>query len=579
MAVPGHVAVSVVDLDQIAVSAHPSGVGDGAAVRGVDGRPSRDGDVDALVVGGPNAAGGAPPAETGGDASRGGPAEAAGGQPGGPVLRALETVLRDGLAKGDAGEDRPLDLRAVDIGDVGHRVRRAELAGGGHFIIALVKVGAVRVLHVEGHAVHVPLLLDHGHGQVGHGGGHGEDFADLQLVDVVAGVQGQQLVGGEAVVLGDLGPGVPLGHRVGDLGGLGAVKGLRQEAQVHQAVGGDKLLLHFHVLGEGDGDGALVGGGELDLLQKLLQRPLVGRGADALSVHVQAVGGGDHAHLLAQLLLVGLLVHQVLAAEQAGGVLNQGIVDGEAPAQGLGGDPFQLGPGLLGLRLAGEGAQHLPVIGDGDAVGIGGDEQHRRRRHAASRQEDGGVNPPAALFLGALGTLLPGGAVLLQHPLLEEAGPHGQQPPEKQHQLNGQPLGLREAVGLVLPDDAPPAAAEVQALFGDGLPGGTVLPPFRRAGLPGGGAPALPAAGGGGAAALRGPAFALLRLPVPDGGREVPVLPGAPALRKVLPLSGGFRLWPAALGGRDLDGGFFPVFAHEVSLYLALPGNGRGGMS
>ena len=50
----------------------------------------------------------------------------------------------------------------------------------------------------------------------------------------------------------------------------------------------------------------------------------------------------------------------------------------------------------------------------------------------------------------------------MQHPLLEEAAPHGQQAPEKQHQLNGQPFGLREAVGLVLPDDAPPAAAGMQ---------------------------------------------------------------------------------------------------------------------
>ena len=218
------------------------------------------------MVGGPDAAGGAPPAEAGADPPRGGPAEAAGGKPGGPGLRALEPVFRDGLAEGDAGEDRPLRFLSVDIGDVGHRVRRAVFSGGGDLVVAHVDVRAVGVLHVEGHAVHIPLLLDHGHGQIGHGGGHGEDFADLQLVDVVAGVQGFQLLGGQAVVLGNLGPGVSLCHGVGDLGGFGAVQGFGHIAQVHQAVGGHVFLLDLHILGKGDGDGALVGGGELDLL-------------------------------------------------------------------------------------------------------------------------------------------------------------------------------------------------------------------------------------------------------------------------------------------------------------------------
>ena len=485
-------------------------------------------------------------------------------------------MLRNGLPEGDAGEDRSLRLLAVDIRDVGHGVRRAVLPGGGDAVIAHVDVGAVGVLHVEGHAVHVPLLLDHGHGQVGHGGGHGEDFADLQLVDVIAGVQGQQLLGGEVVVLGNLGPGVSLGHGVGDLGGLGAVEGFRQEAQVHQAVRGHELLLHLHVLGEGDGDGALVGGGELNLLQELFQSALIGRRADALPVHIQAVGGGDHAHLLAQGLLIGFLVHQILAAKQAGGILNQGIINGEAPSQSPGGDPLQLLPGLLGLRLVGEGGQDLAVVGDGGAHGVGGEEQQYRRQNAAAGQERHGVNTPAPLSLGTLGALLTGGAVFLQYPFLKQVSPHGEHTPEEQHHLHRQTLGLREAMGLVLPDDAPPAAAEVQLLLGDGLAQTAGLP-LGAPGLPG---RVLPVPGGASLGSGAPPSWGglilpVLRGPVPDGGGQglLPVPPGAPPVGKVvLHEGGGLRLrgalLPVLFAGLFLGRGggcrcFFLVFTHR----------------
>ena len=72
--VPGDIAVAVLGLHQITVAAHPAGVGHGAAIGGVDGCPSGDGDVDALVVGGTDAAGGFPSAEVGADPTAGGPA-------------------------------------------------------------------------------------------------------------------------------------------------------------------------------------------------------------------------------------------------------------------------------------------------------------------------------------------------------------------------------------------------------------------------------------------------------------------------------------------------------------------------
>ena len=68
------------------------------------------------------------------------------------------------------------------------------------------------------------------------------------------------------MVLGDLRPGVALFHLVGDLGGLGAVQGLRQIPQVHDLIAGDILLLDLHAFGKVAGDGVLIGAGGFQLL-------------------------------------------------------------------------------------------------------------------------------------------------------------------------------------------------------------------------------------------------------------------------------------------------------------------------
>ena len=171
VAVVGHIAVAVVDLHQVAIAAHPAGVGNGAAVGRVDRRALGRGDVDALVVGGADAAGRGPAAEVGGDAAGGGPAEGAGGQPGGPLLGTLQPLLGHRLLEGHGGEHRALGLLAVDIGDVCHHVGGAVLALGRDLVVTLIQIGGVGVLNVVHDIFHIPLLPHHGHGQVGNGGG------------------------------------------------------------------------------------------------------------------------------------------------------------------------------------------------------------------------------------------------------------------------------------------------------------------------------------------------------------------------------------------------------------------------
>ena len=97
VAVVGDVAVAVVDLHQIAIAAHPAGVDHRAAVGGIDRRTVAVGDVNGLVVGAGAADTGVAPSEIGGDDAVAGPAEAAGGIPGGTLLGAAELLLRHRL--------------------------------------------------------------------------------------------------------------------------------------------------------------------------------------------------------------------------------------------------------------------------------------------------------------------------------------------------------------------------------------------------------------------------------------------------------------------------------------------------
>ena len=413
------------------------------------------------MVGGADAAGGFPSAEVGADPTAGGPAEAAGRHPGGPDLGAPEPVFGDRLFQSHGGENGPLRFLTVDIGGLSHHVRLAVFTLGGHLIVALIEVSAVGVLNVVGHIIQIPFLLYHGHGQVGDRGGQGQHFADLELIDVVAGVQRQQLCGGHVVLGGDLRPGIALFHLVSDLGRLGAVKQLRNIAQVHDLTGGNVLLPDLNILCKFTGNGIFIGGRLLQLVQQFLQRALVGGGADAYIVDVQAVGGGYKTDLIGKLVLVYGLILNVLTEHPAGIVLQQGIIDGVGLSQCPGGDAFQILPDGFGFRFGSQPSQHLPVIGDGGADGEEGAEQDDACQRTASSQEHQGVE---ALFLfkpdgESAGAEVPLSAAA-QQDLPQPAGSGGQQPPEHQQELQRLPVGLREPMGLSLPDNPAAAAAK-----------------------------------------------------------------------------------------------------------------------
>ena len=176
------------------------------------------------------------------------------------------------------------------------------------------------------------------------------------------------------MVLGDLRPGVPLDHGIGDLGGLGGVERLRQIAQVHDLFRGNVLVLDLHILRELAGDGVLIGGGVLELLQQLLQRALIGGGADELAVHVQAVGLGHQADLIGEILLEGLTVHHFLAGQQRRGIRQLGRIDAPVLPQGAGGLGLQILTGGLRRASGADRRHNLSFIGDGGAHRIEGEE-------------------------------------------------------------------------------------------------------------------------------------------------------------------------------------------------------------
>ena len=173
------------------------------------------------------------------------------------------------------------------------------------------------------------------------------------------------------MAVGNFRPGIPRLYLIGDFGALGAVQRLGNIAEVHDVLAGDILLFDFHILGKLAGNGLLCGGVFLQLYQKLLQRALIGRGADVFAVHIQAIRGSYQANFLGEVLLQRGLIHYLLPAEQAGGILNQGIINRKGLAQSPGCDSLQIGADLVRLRLAGYRGNHLAIIGDGNAQGIG----------------------------------------------------------------------------------------------------------------------------------------------------------------------------------------------------------------
>ena len=100
-----HKAVSVVDADGVTIAAHPAGVSDGTAVGSVDRRASGRRNIQALVIGGADAAGRFTATEIRGNTTADRPAERAGGVPGRTFLSAFQTVFRYGIPQCDRGYD------------------------------------------------------------------------------------------------------------------------------------------------------------------------------------------------------------------------------------------------------------------------------------------------------------------------------------------------------------------------------------------------------------------------------------------------------------------------------------------
>ena len=202
----GHIAVVVVDDDNIAHRALITGEDDASAVGSVDRRAARAGDVDALVVSRRAADAGVAVTKARGDAARARPAEAAGGVPGRTDLRAAGARLGHRVGERDGRDDRALLLLAVDIGDIGHDISLAERALGDHALVALIHGRIAHVVHVIVDVLDIVLPLGDLDGQIRHGVRERQRIADVDAVDVVAGVQRFELGGGHAVVVGDLAP-------------------------------------------------------------------------------------------------------------------------------------------------------------------------------------------------------------------------------------------------------------------------------------------------------------------------------------------------------------------------------------
>ena len=282
------------------------------------------------------------------------------------------------------------------------------------------------------------------------------------------------------MILRDLGPGVTRLHGVRGLSGLRAVQQLRQIPQVHHLFRGHVLLLDLHILRKFAGDGVLVRGAALELAQQLLQCALIGGRAHQLTVHIQTVRLGDQTDLLGQVLLQRRLVYHVLPQQQAGGILQQGVVDGVALPQRPGGDRLQVRRGLLRCGLGAHSGNHLAVVQNRRPEGVDGEEQPDGSSHAAAAQQHRWMQAPAVPQLGPQGRdpltpLLPAGA----DPFAQQPPQSGQHSPGQQKQLHRKPLRLREPLCLFLPYQTPPVAAGILGLFRQRLAAG-----HHRADLP-----------------------------------------------------------------------------------------------
>ena len=277
----------MVDDHGVAARAPPAGGAHRAAVGGIDGRAVGTGNVDALMTAGGAADTGVAVAEVGGDASRRGPAEAPRCDPARTFLGAAGTLLAHRIGQRHGGDDLALGLQTVDVYHVGYHIAGAVFARGEHAVVTLVHAGIVDVDDVIGNVVHIVLPLRDLHGQIGHGVADDQLVTDLQLVDVVAGVEPRQIVGGHAVVRCDLTPGVAGDDGVDHLAGLGAVERLGNVAEVGDRPGGNVALADAHVLLKISGERIVRGVELLDLLEQVVQRALILGRADQLVADIE----------------------------------------------------------------------------------------------------------------------------------------------------------------------------------------------------------------------------------------------------------------------------------------------------
>ena len=451
MLVIGLVAVAVIDDHGVAHRALVAGVLHRAAVCRDDRGAVGAGDVDAHVVCRRAADARVAVSEAGGQAAGGRPAEGAGGHPARTLLGAAGAGL--GLRRGqhDLRNDRALRFDAVDVLDVRHDVRRAIDARLDHAGVALIHRRVVDIGDVVVDLIDVVLTLRDLDGQVGDLFAQHQLVADVDAVDVVAGVQRQQLVVRHAVAGRDLGPGVAADDGVGLLIHLRAVDDLGDVAEIHQTVGGDVALADAHVLDEVDGQRVLRGADLGDLVQQRLDGALILRGAHELVVDIERVAVGDESDLVGQLLFEIPDLAQLAAADEAAGVLDRILVKGVGPAQRVGGQLLHARRDELRLGGVADDLQRLALVAHGGAGGVEREErgdggEHQRHSHESQRAQ-------TVLMRRARGHRRVEAepvAAATDEALLRQRLPHREQPWDQQEELHDAPVRLRKAARVVL---------------------------------------------------------------------------------------------------------------------------------
>ena len=340
------------------------------------------------MVGAGAADAGVAASEIGGEGTAAGPAEAAGGEPGGTGDGAPGLRLGNRLAEGDGGHHLTVRFLAVDIGDVGGDVRLAIYTRREDFIVALIHGVVILILHLIGHVLHIVLPLHVHHRQVGDGVGDGQHIAHPQQLGIIAGVHVQQIVHGHIIQIGNVVVAVAGLHSISDLAGLGGVKDLGNVAQIHHQRGVGVFLLDLHVLHEVGVNGV---GGDiafLQLLQHFLQCVGEGGGGHRLAVNIQHIG------VFHQTQLVGKVVSKLLAAlhrlpgHHTDGGVQLVPVDGVVLiAQRLAGDVLDVADHGVNGADTGHGAQLTAVIYGGGANGIQRQQGAKSDHHQRAAEE------------------------------------------------------------------------------------------------------------------------------------------------------------------------------------------------